>query len=93
MPGACRHTRRHLHRLCLAHEIEAELQQILLRDDAASPLFPSMPRGTRRLGRKRLAQADVFRMLQRRSMAAGLPAGISPRALAANVFNPLKDRT
>jgi site-specific recombinase XerD len=63
------------------------------RDDPASPLFPSMPRGTRRLGRKCLAQADVFRMLQRRSMAAGLPAGISPRALAARVFNQPKDPT
>jgi len=89
--GAAPRTERLTPRATLA--IRTLLEAHPARDDPASPLFPSMPRGTRRLGRKRLAQADVFRMLQRRSMAAGLPAGISPRALAARVFNQLKDRT
>jgi integrase len=47
------------------------------------PLFPSMPRGTRRLGSSPMVQTDVFRMVRRRARAAGLDLPLSTRGLVA----------
>lgn len=73
--------------IVLTSRAAAELATLLLvigpDADPATALFPSMPRGTRRLGSAHMAQADVFRMIQRRARSGGFGEQISPRALAS----------
>jgi integrase len=76
-------TEQHAEFPCFGDSATLRVLQLALRDDPKGPLFRTIGRGTNRLTRTVLPQANAYAMIRRRAAAAGIETKLGNHSFRA----------